>query len=120
MRLALLFLVFAASAATAQEGSVRFRLLDLDGDGYVSLAEAAGIGDVVERFDRADADHDGSLSAREFDRLDRIKVRSAAKQRHRVRAAVARDVRAVAREEARAETASAEAAPSAAAGASGR
>lgn len=118
MRLALLLAVFAASAATAQEGSVRFRLLDLDGDGYLSLAEAAGIGDVVERFDRADADRDGSLSAREFDRLDRIKVRSAATQRHRVRAAVARDVRAVEREEKA--TASAEAAPSAAAGASGR
>jgi hypothetical protein len=116
MRLALLLLVLAASAATAQEGSVRFRILDLDGDGYVSLAEAAGIGDVVERFDRADADHDGSLSAREFDRLDRIRVRSSAAQRHRVRAAVARDVRAVQREEAVAEAASG----SAAAGASGR
>jgi hypothetical protein len=119
MRLALLLLVFATSAASAQVGSVRFRILDLDGDGYLSLAEAAGIGDVVERFDRADTDRDGSLSAREFDRLDRIKVRGAATQRHRVRAAVARDVRAAEREAA-AETASAEGAASAAAGASGR
>jgi hypothetical protein len=119
MRHAFLLLVFAASAASAQVGSVRFRMLDLDGDGYVSLAEAAGIGDIVERFDRADADRDGNLSAREFDRLDRIKVRSAKTQRHRVRATVARDVRAAERE-ARAETASAEAATSAAAGASGR
>lgn len=116
MRLALLLLVFAASAASAQVGSVRFRILDLDGDGYLSLAEAAGIGDVVERFDRADADRDGSLSAREFDRLDRVRVRGAATQRHRVRAAVARDVRAVQREEAVAQAANA----SAAAGASGR
>ena len=118
MRFACLLLLFAASAATAQGASVRFLILDLDGDGYVSLAEAAGIGDVVERFDRADADRDGSLSATEFDRLERLKPRSVATKRHRVRAAVARDARAAERA-AISETASVEA-TSAAAGASGR
>jgi hypothetical protein len=117
MRFACLLLFLVASAAAAEDaGSVRFLILDLDGDGYVSLAEAAGIGDVVERFDRADADRDGRLSAREFDRLERVRVHTASK-RQRVRAAVARDARAAERQ-ASAETASAESAPSAAAGAS--
>ena len=115
-RFACLVLAFAATAAAAQEASVRFLILDLDGDGYVSLAEAAGIGDVVERFERADADRDGNLSPKEFSRLDRLKPRSMATQRHRMRAAVARDAKAAEREAA-SEAASIEA-TSAAAGAS--
>ncbi|HET7197998.1 MAG TPA: hypothetical protein VFI86_04975, partial [Burkholderiales bacterium] len=86
MLLACLLFAFATSAAAAQEASVRFLILDLDGDGYVSLAEAAGIADVVERFDRADADRDGHLSAQEFNRLERLKLRTAATPRQRVRA----------------------------------
>lgn len=117
MRVACLLLLFVASAAAAQEASVRFLILDLNGDGYVSLAEAAGIGDVVERFDRADADRDGFLSASEFARLEHMKLRTVATKRERVRAAVARDVRAMQRDSA-GETASAGAEPSAAAGAS--
>ncbi len=116
MRLAFLLLVLAASSAMAQVPSVRFQILDLDGDGYISLAEAAGIGDIVERFDRADTDRDGYLSAKEFARLDRIKV-GARPHRQRVRASVARDARAAERQ-ASAETVSTESAPSAAAGAS--
>ena len=108
MRFACLLLVLAASAASAQDASVRFQILDLDGDGYLSLSEAAGIADVVQRFDRADADRDGYLSAEEFNRLDRVKLRKAAVKRH-VRTAVARDARAAAREVA-AETASSDAA----------
>ena len=115
MRFACLLLAFAASSAMAQAESVRFQILDLDGDGYLSLAEAAGIGDIVERFDRADADRDGFLSAKEFARLQRIKV-AAKPHRQRVRAAVARDARAALRQ-ASAETANAESLPSAAAGA---
>jgi len=124
MRLTLLLLVFAASSAGAQSAAqaaseVRFQILDLDGDGYVSLAEAAGIGDVVERFDRADRDRDGYLSVKEFARLDHLKAR-ATPQRERMRAAIARDVQASERHErqASAQTASTEGAPSAAAGAS--
>ena len=116
MRIACLLLLAAAMPAAAQDASVRFRLLDLDRDGYVSLAEAAGIEDIVERFDRADADRDGRLSAREFARLDRIKARPGL-HKSRMKAAVARDARA-AEHQASAETASEESLPSAAAGAS--
>jgi hypothetical protein len=116
MRFACLLLFLLASTAFADDAaSVRFIILDLDGDGYVSLAEAAGIGDVVERFDRADADRDGRLSSREFDRLDRLRTRTAANKRERVRAAVARDARAAEHAEVT-ETANVEVAPSAAAG----
>lgn len=117
MRLACLLLVLAASAASAQEASVRFLILDLDGDGYVSLAEAAGLGDIVTRFDRADADRDGRLSAKEFGRLDRMRVSATKTKRQHVRASVARDARAVQRQAAE-ETAALEAGASAAAGGS--
>ena len=45
------------------------RLLDLDGDGRLSLAEAAGHAELVQRFHRADRDGDGKLTQSEFDRL---------------------------------------------------
>lgn len=46
-----------------------FKALDLDGDGKVSLSEAAGNSSTVMGFDRADRNHDGTLSRAEFDRL---------------------------------------------------
>lgn len=48
-----------------------FRALDLDGDGQVSKAEAAGFADVVNGFDRADRSRDGQLSQVEFRALIR-------------------------------------------------
>ena len=108
MRLLCLLLLFATASAKAQAVPVEFGLLDVDGDGYVTLAEAAGNAHVVTRFDRADRNHDGRLSAREFARLERMKVRTVKARPDRIRAKLARDVRAVARE--------AESAPSAAAG----
>ena len=58
-----------------------FRSLDLDGDGYVSLAEAAGDAVVVNRFDRADKNRDGKLSPKEFARLKSVKVRVATRKK---------------------------------------
>jgi hypothetical protein len=51
------------------ERDLEFRALDLDGDGFVSRAEAAGQSEVMDGFDRADRDNDGRLSYREYDAL---------------------------------------------------
>jgi hypothetical protein len=54
-----------------------FRALDLNGDGFVSLAEAAGDPVVVQRFDKGDRNRDGKLSEKEFANLSKVKVRVA-------------------------------------------
>ena len=46
--------------------------LDVDGDGKLSLAEAAGYGDIVTRFHRLDRNRDGKLTKAEFDRLAKL------------------------------------------------
>ena len=61
-----------------QQVAEEFHSLDLDGDGYVSEAEAAGFREVVIRFDRADRNHDGKLSEKEFARLKTMKPPSSA------------------------------------------
>ena len=66
----------AGAGATApgplplQNGS--FEGLDVNRDGRVSLAEAAGHNDIVLRFDRADRNRDGKLTKAEFDRLAKL------------------------------------------------
>ena len=87
MRWVLAALLMAAGTASAQTakaqatGQELFNALDLNGDGYVSLSEAAGDAVVVQRFDRADKDRDGKLSPKEFANLKKVKVR-VAKSRH--------------------------------------
>jgi hypothetical protein len=44
----------------------------LNGDGRLSLAEAAGYGEIVTRFDRADRNRDGKLTPAEFERLAKL------------------------------------------------
>ena len=56
-------------AALASEKEQAFQALDLDGDGKVQLAEAAGNAGVVMGFDRADRNRDGALTRAEFNRL---------------------------------------------------
>ena len=58
-----------SSSAMSAENEQAFKALDIDGDGQVSKAEAAGHAKVVTGFDRADRDHDGKLSRAEYQQL---------------------------------------------------
>ena len=46
-----------------------FRYLDIDGDSFVSKAEAAGNEKATLGFDRADRNRDGKLSFAEYDSI---------------------------------------------------
>ena len=76
---AALFLLLCATAAHADKEAIEryFQALDLNGDGYVSLAEAAGDEVIVKRFDKGDRNRDGKLSEKEFANLTKVKVRVA-------------------------------------------
>ena len=81
-----------ASAPLSRPSSAHssFDGLDVDGDGKLSLAEAAGYGDIVTRFHRLDRNRDGKLTKAEFDRLAKLpppKQRTKAKPRLREDAA---------------------------------
>lgn len=55
--------------------------LDLNGDGRLSLAEAAGYAEIVTRFDRADRNKDGKLTQTEFARLAKLPEPKAGKKK---------------------------------------
>lgn len=71
------FLPAAASASggttarqpASSDKEQMFRRLDIDGDGFVSKAEAAGHEAVTVGFDRADRNRDGKLSFAEYDSI---------------------------------------------------
>jgi hypothetical protein len=79
----LLVILFLFSSSTWGETPVEqisriqneeeFRALDLNGDFFVSAAEAAGHAEIVRGFDKADRNHDGKLSRAEFERLKKAK-----------------------------------------------
>lgn len=68
----------AAAEISRHQMEEEFRALDLNGDGYVSAAEAAGFREIVIRFDKADRNRDGKLSRAEFARLKQMQGASAA------------------------------------------
>lgn len=68
-----------AEKPAEQKGTLR--LLDLNGDGRVSLAEAAGHADIVVRFERADRNRDGKLTQAEFDRLEKLPEKAERKKK---------------------------------------
>ena len=61
-----------APTLPAATGYSPFDGLDFNKDGRLSLAEAAGYGDIVVRFHRADRNKDGKLTKAEFDRLEKL------------------------------------------------
>jgi len=58
-----------ARAPASSDKEAMFRSLDIDGDGFVSKAEAAGHEAVTVGFDRADRNRDGKLSFAEYDSI---------------------------------------------------
>ena len=58
-----------AKAPPSSDKEATFRRLDIDGDGFVSKAEAAGHEAVTVGFDRADRNRDGKLSFAEYDSI---------------------------------------------------
>lgn len=91
----------ASGGATASrppvysEKQAMFRQLDIDGDGFVSKAEAAGNATATLGFDRADRNRDGKLSFEEYDSIG--KPQPAAKKKQQAKAAPAKSASAKAK-----------------------
>jgi hypothetical protein len=78
--------VGASRPSLPEEKKDRFDVLDLDGDGRISLAEAAGHAEVVTHFDRADRNRDGKLTLAEYQNLGKkpaAKKKAPEKERRR-------------------------------------
>lgn len=83
-----------AKAAGVLDFSVRGAAaegLDLDGDGQVSRAEAAGHAEVTLGFDRADRNRNGKLSTAEWQRYEKAQERIAKARAARLARAKAKE-----------------------------
>jgi len=75
----------ASAGATSRRASpdsdkeALFKSLDIDGDGLVSKAEAAGNAPVTLGFDQADRNKDGKLSWAEYDSIEKTAAAKAAR-----------------------------------------
>jgi hypothetical protein len=90
----------ASGGATASrppvysEKQAMFRQLDIDGDGFVSKAEAAGNATATLGFDRADRNRDGKLSFAEYESIGRPPVAAKKKQQAKATSAKAASAKA--------------------------
>jgi Ca2+-binding EF-hand superfamily protein len=67
MLLAIATPAWAAEELDPQDRPAAFRQLDADGDGWLSVEEAAVHPEVAANFQKADRDKDGRLSLEEFE-----------------------------------------------------
>ena len=96
------FELSAAGGASAPlpNSSGPFDGLDANGDGKLSLAEAAGYGDIVVNFHRVDRNKDGKLTKAEFDRMAKLApLKERRKTKPRLREDAAASLAAARREE---------------------
>ncbi len=68
-----------SAPAQDQQKELAFKKLDLDGDGSISKAEAAGNEKLMNGFDEADKNRDGKLSRAEYDNLGKPGAKAKAK-----------------------------------------
>ena len=66
-----------ARMATSAAKDAGLTALDIDGDGQVSRAEAAGNSEVTLGFDRADRNRNGTISTAEWERYEKWQERVA-------------------------------------------